>query len=66
MARNQNAYVNRRQAILPSASIFGHPGEQISALAAERQKSNYKEASPYLERRPMRLEEAEIVHRRDR
>ena len=31
--RNQKAYVSRRQAILPIASIFGHPGEQIGALA---------------------------------
>jgi hypothetical protein len=51
--------------IQPITSDFGHPGEQISASAAERQKSNYKKASPYLESRAMPLEEAEIVHRRD-
>jgi hypothetical protein len=52
MARNQNAYLNRRQAIRPIASVFGYPGERIGASATEHRKNqNYEEASPLFERR---------------
>jgi hypothetical protein len=52
MARNQNAYVTRRQAIRPIASVFGYPGEKIGASATEHRKNqNYEEASPLFERR---------------
>jgi hypothetical protein len=34
MRRNQNACVNRAQAILPIASIFGHSGEKIGGALA--------------------------------
>jgi hypothetical protein len=49
MARNQNAYVNRRQAILPIASIFGYPGEQIGASVAERHRKLNR--SPHVSRK---------------
>jgi hypothetical protein len=52
MASKSNAYVNRRQAILPIARIFGHPSEQNGGSAAKRRKiENYEEASSYLQRR---------------
>jgi hypothetical protein len=52
--------VTRRQAISPIVSIFGYPGEQIAASAAEHRKNendiSLEEFGKNVSVRPWRLE----------
>ena len=53
--------VTRRQAILPIASIFGYPGEQIGESVAERRRNRSPHLSRKVSKRNLALVSDEIV-----